>query len=279
MDPALTAPTLYCLAEDTATVTFDLLQSACAQRGVGWQPVSVGADESALPPPVAGDLLLMAGSDAASEDLARRLWRPGVASLQALDRPAAVVNGAALQAAGVRMPRRVSPAPRDAASLAAAALSLAAWPVLLRLRGGEGGRGVMRLDSLPSLASVRDVLGDDVDLVEYVSHALAWRVVIVGTEVVLGEAWQPADGDFRSNVGGRLVTGLPRPPEVDRMARAATALLELGFAGVDVMQADDGSVCVAEVNSPCFFADAQARSGVDVAGLIVEQLLAARTAA
>lgn len=275
----MTAPKLYCLAEDTTTVTFELLQSACGQRGVAWQPVSTGADLGSVPTPVPGDLLLVTGGDAASEDLARRLWRPGVASLQGLERTAVVVNGAALQAAGVRMPRRVSPAPRDAASLAAAARSLGTWPVLLRLPGGEGGRGVMRLDSLPSLASVRDVLGDDVDLVEYVPHALAWRVVIVGAEVVVGEAWQPADGDFRSNVGGRLVTDLPRPPEVDRMARAATALLGLGFAGVDVMQADDGSVCVAEVNSPCFFVDAQARSGVDIAGLIVEELLAARVAA
>ena len=269
----MSRPTLFCLTGDAEPETLALLQAACDRLGVTWQPLAAGPDAEALLTSAAHGLVLVAGTDPAGEDLVNRLWHPGLVSLQGLGQAAGSVDGDALQAAGVRLPLRVSPAPRDADTLAAAAHQLAAWPVLLRLPDGEGGHGVMRVDSLPSLVSVRHALPDEVDLVEYVPHTVAWRVVIVGNAVVAAEAWRPAAHDFRSNVGGQLASGLPRPPEVDRMALAAARLLGLQFAGVDVMQGDDGAVCVAEVNSPCYFAGTQQRSSVDIAGLIVQRLL------
>lgn len=271
----MSGPTLYGVATEAAAPACALLQAACEQRGVTWQPVRPEATLGpGMPPtPRPGDLLVLAGADEASVAAAEQLWRPGMRSLQGFGQPAPVVGAAALQDAGVRMPLRIAPAPHGRDALAAAARQLGAWPVLLRLPGGEGGRGVMRLDSLPSLVSVRDALPDDVALVEYVAHEVAWRVVIVGDEVVAAEAWRAADGEFRSNVGGHLECGRARPAEVDRMALAAARLLGLQFAGVDVMEAADGRVCVAEVNSPCYFVDTQRRSGVDIAGRIVDRLL------
>lgn len=268
--------TLHVVGRDDDAEVCALLSAACGARGLRFQRVAPGphGDQPTLArPPRAGDALLMVGTDLACQELAAALWRPGIASLQGHGDAPRQVGAAALAEAGVRMPRQFDPAPRDTAALLESARRLGAYPVLLRLPGREGGRGVMRVDSAPSLVSVRGALPDDVRLVEYVPHPVAWRIVVVGTEAVVSEAWRVAEDDFRSNVGGTLEPGRTPPAEVARMALAAAGLLGLRFAGVDVMEAADGGCCVAEVNSPCWFVDSQRRSGVDIAGLIVDALL------
>jgi len=264
---------LWCITRPQLEDTNTLLRAACAEREIAWRAVAPDDAVAALRPRI-GDLLYVAAAEAAADALAAQLWRAGMVSLQGHGRAPRQPAAEELDAAGLRMPRSVCPAPLDAPAMLVAATALGGFPLLLRLPGGEGGRGVMRVDSPASLVSVREVLPDNATMVEYVPHEIAWRVYVVCSEAVLAEAWRVAPHDFRSNVDGTLEPQAPRSSAVEAAAVSACRLLDIGFAGVDVMVDPQGRPWVAELNTPCWFAGAQARTGVDIAGRLLDGLTA-----
>ena len=82
-------------------------------------------------------------------------------------------------------------------------------------------------------------------------------------------------GDFRSNgPGSGIIDCGPPPVGVAEIAGRAAQVLKLDFGGADIMEAADGSLRISEFNFPCYFADQQEKAGVDVAGAMVDHLIA-----
>ena len=97
------------------------------------------------------------------------------------------------------MPKTIHVVPTDRATIAACVDSLGGFPVVLKVPGGEGGQGVMRADSLPSLFSLLDYLPSNVQFMAYFEHVVAYRAVVLGPSVIATEARHPGAFDFRSN--------------------------------------------------------------------------------
>ena len=113
----------------------------------------------------------------------------------------------------------------------------------------------------------------------YVPHALCWRLTVLAGRVLAATASTPPEGDFRSNVpGSRVVEDAVLPDGAEEIAIQAVEAMRCDFGGVDLMQGTNGQLIVTEVNFPCFFADQQAGTGVEIAGAIVDHLMAKATA-
>lgn len=249
--------------------TNQLIGAACAARDLHCTPVDAQAPGAT---PVDGDLLYCAAASPAALALERRWWRPTLGSVHGPAGPDVQPDPATLARLGPRT--CLDPVRADAAALLRQVDELGGFPVVLKVPGGEGGRGVMRADSPPALLSLLDYLPPETLLLEYFPHVLAFRIIVVADEVAVSEAWCPPAWDFRTNAGG-LPLGVVTPPREARdMALQACAATGVHFAGVDILQNDAGALRLAEVNCPCSFSALQAASGVDVAGRLIDLLLA-----
>lgn len=94
--------------------------------------------------------------------------------------------------------------------------------------------------------------------------AMAYRLVVVGDRVVAGEAQV-------SGVEGWQVVK-PSHGAV-AMALKAARLMRVEFGSVDLLEGQDGRLVLVALDYPCDFAVQQARSGVDIAGAMVDYLV------
>ena len=96
-----------------------------------------------------------------------------------------------------------------------------------------------------------------------------------GGRVLAAIERRAAQGDWRSNVArGATATTFDAPSEWQEMAVRAAAAIQADYAGVDLLQAQDGRVYVLEVNGIPGWEGLQTATGVDVAGAIVEHVTA-----
>lgn len=183
-----------------------------------------------------------------------------------------------LERAGVPVPRSIYCHGIERARLRAAVERLGGLPIVVKTPGGEGGVGTMVADSFPALVSLLDYVrsrGTTPRLVAYVPDAVHWRAVVVGARVVAAYPNPTSDDDFRSRPSSDAAEYTSSPAaDLEQVAVAATQALDLEFGGVDVMRHASGRLYVLEVNMPCYFAQAQVRGGIDVAGAMVDHLLA-----
>ena len=94
--------------------------------------------------------------------------------------------------------------------------------------------------------------------------ATAYRLVVVGDLVVAAEA-QALGGE-----GWRVVK-----PSLGAVAIAlkAARLMRVEFGSVELLEDQDGRLVLVALDYPCDFAAQQARSGVDIAGAMVDYLV------
>lgn len=191
-----------------------------------------------------------------------------------------------LQQAGLAaMPTIFNVGGADGESLTAYVERLGGFPVVLKATGGSHGSSVMRLDSLESLRSVVGYVGRPSDarfaLRKYISGARHIRLVVVGDRVVDAIRYLPQPGDFRTNsVATPSVEVYQREDStayVFELAERAVATLGIEFGGVDVLIDERGEAVIAEVNFPCNFSRNQAATGTDIAGALVDHLVAKAT--
>lgn len=273
---------LHCVDDGAPAVTLRLLRIACEARGVEFIRVDAPRfDFDAARRAHAGDALVRPAVSVAARRVEQFLHAPGVATFHARD------DGLLFPAwhwplvharAGVPVPRTIPCASSDRALLRRFATELGGPPVVVKVPGGSGGIGVMRADSLAALFSLADFLlarGLDPVLSAYVPDTTPWRVIVVGDDAVAGHRGSLAAGDFRSS-GAPVPDAEPdgTPPALGRLAVRAVHVLGLEHGGVDVLETASGDLVVLEVNFPCFFAQAQQVTGVDVAGRMVEHLVA-----
>jgi glutathione synthase/RimK-type ligase-like ATP-grasp enzyme len=105
-----------------------------------------------------------------------------------------------------------------------------------------------------------------------VAGAADWRLFVIGGRVVA--AMRRSTPGWLTNVaqGGLCQAALP-DQEVRAIAERAVEVLDMDYAGVDLMQDGDGRWWILEVNSIPAWRGLQSVVSVDIAGLLVEDLL------
>jgi len=110
---------------------------------------------------------------------------------------------------------------------------------------------------------------------EFIDQPTHARLIVLGDQVVDSIEYVAQGDDFRTNAGD---TPSVRPkkfsPEMEAIAVQAVTVLGLEFGGVDMMTDEAGNDVVLETNFPCYFVRAQEATGTDVAGKMVEYLMA-----
>lgn len=276
-------PSFVCVGDRTVPEeTGRLLRSACDARGIPFHEVNAPAFDFSPDAELApGDLLYKSAVALSAGRVEQFLASEHVATFYATPSRAffdCMSPSLYLERAGVPVPRSVYCHSIDRTRLRAAVERLGGLPIVVKAPGGEGGVGTMLADSFPGLVSLLDYVrstGATPRLVAYVPDAVHWRAVVVGSRVVAAYPNPTADGDFRSwpSLDAAAYTARPAA-DLEEVAVAATRALDLEFGGVDVLRHASGRLYVLEVNMPCYFAQAQLRGGIDVAGPMVDHLLA-----
>jgi RimK family alpha-L-glutamate ligase len=178
-----------------------------------------------------------------------------------------------LAGAGVPTPRTV--VAENAADALAAFETMR--DVLVKPLLGSGGRGILRLSdpdlawrTLRALEQQRAVLY----LQEFVPHGRSdLRLFVAGGEVVAA-ARREGDG-WKSNVaaGATARAHAPTPDQVELAVRAAAAV-GADYAGVDLLEADDGRLLVTEVNGIPGWSALQETTAVDIAAVVAGRVRA-----
>lgn len=274
---------LTCVDDGVPAITLRLLQDACDARGVLLRVIDAPSfrygPHDRLPP---GAMLYRASGSRAAQHVEEHLLRDRIATFHAAVDDAIFACGAPLrqlERAGLVVPRWFPIATVDRAALADFVERVGGFPVVVKVAGGEGGLGVMRADSMPTLVALVDHLvrgeGRVPELSAYVPDAEHHRVIVVGDRAVATYGNPIVDGDFRSAPADEpSAYATEVPSSLAAPAVAAVHALRLRFGGVDLLRHASGRIYVLEVNFPCFFAQATLGGGVDVAGPMLDWLVA-----
>ncbi|MBI5609516.1 MAG: 2OG-Fe(II) oxygenase [Deltaproteobacteria bacterium] len=227
----------------------------------------------------AGDLLYCPAVSPAAGRVEQFVWSAGTADLYR--RPGGVfftyTNSSLLfERCGLPVARTYWPTAQALYRLPHWVEELGGLPVVVKLLGFSGGKGVIRVDSLVTLRSLLGALlaqGSAPMLCAYVPDARHWRVFVVGDRAV-GGYLNPLDpDDFRSSASEDPADyAVEIPAEVQDLAVRAAQALDVELAGVDVLTHASGRHYLLEANFPCYFGHAQ-ENGQDIAGAIVDHLL------
>lgn len=272
---------MYCVDDAVPDETIELLRLSCDERRLDFIEVDAPSfdfdPDHQLGP---GDMLFRPATSVAASRVEQFLYADGVATFYAgAMGPFVETSGEPLffERCGLPVPRTIPCGSSDRDLLRAQVERLGDLPVVLKTFGGEGGVGVMRVDSFPALFSLVDYAlsqGQNPLLSSYVEDALHWRVVVVGERAVAAYPNSPEPDDFRSapepdpeHYQHRVRAGLAR------LAIRAVQVLGLEFGGVDILEHHSGRLYLLEANFPCYYPQAQLAAGIDISGKMVAHLV------
>lgn len=271
-----------CIDDGVPEATPRLLAQACEARGVAFHSFDPrGYDPLEAKPLGMGDLLYRPAVSPAAIRAEHHLYSAEAATFYA--DPAGpffpYVNVLLMfERAGLPVPRAVPVLSADRAWLRAALEVVGGLPVVVKLLGWSGGVGTIRADSLPTLHSLLDLLlmqGNTPHLMRYVPDAVHWRVVVVGQRAVAAYRNRTMDDDFRTAGTCDPADFTADPPRaIAGLAERAVAAQRLEFGGVDILAEPGGALALLEANFPCYFPHAQEVAGIDIAGAMLDHLLA-----
>lgn len=247
-------------------------RAACSARGIKLAEVQAGSVSNAGLSPEGPRLIYRAAADEGACVIEKLLARPGDALLHDPHFPCDH-HPARLARSDVPVPRTVFLPDLDSERLAGQVDWLGGYPIVVKYMGLEGGLGISLAQSTQDLQNQFDSVASTPLLQTFIPHAHTWRLTVLGDRVLAATAYTAAPDDFRTNAAGaRLLDGQPLPDAASGIAVTATRALRFEFGGVDLMEGTDGTLTVAEVNFPCFFAQQEDETSIDIAGAIVDHL-------
>jgi len=181
------------------------------------------------------------------------------------------------------MPRTIHALTRERSTLETHAELLGGFPLIVKIPGRESGKGVIRVDSYAALFSLLDYVGSTPILMEYFEHVVSYRLIVIGNNVIASEARHSGPVYFRTNsIGSDSIGAVAAPPAAIEMALKAARVLRIEFGRVDILENLDQKLMLAELYFPCrfscyfccSFADQQRDSGIDIAGAMLNHLMA-----
>jgi RimK family alpha-L-glutamate ligase len=151
--------------------------------------------------------------------------------------------------------------------------------VIIKPIFGSLGHGMVRVSD-PEVARriVRSL--EQTRTVFYVQQAIDHggrdiRVFVVGGAVLGAIERRAPEGEWRTNVAiGGMARPFDLPDDWAQLALRAAAAVGAEYAGVDLLPSRDGNVFVLEVNGIPGWEGLQRATGIDVAGAIVDHLVA-----
>ncbi len=156
---------------------------------------------------------------------------------------------------------------------------LGGFPIVLKRYGMSKGEGVFKVHDLPELVHMVDDFEKDnyaFCFKEYYPHYAQGRLITVGGKFVAGHLNLVGE-DFRSNVGDASQRRRKRfdfSEDQIAMVEHISEKIAQQFCGFDLLFGDDGTYKICESNTPCNFVMTQRISGVNIAGKIIEYLIA-----
>ncbi|MGH7269445.1 MAG: ATP-grasp domain-containing protein, partial [Polyangiaceae bacterium] len=163
---------------------------------------------------------------------------------------------------------------RSPAGVEAALTVVGGCPAIVKLQQGAQGIGTMIAETPQAVTSLLETLwamGQDIILQQYIAEAKGrdLRAIVVGGRVIAAMRRQAKAGEFRSNLhrGGQGVRVL-LDDRHRRAAMAATRVMGLEVAGVDMLEGRNGPK-ILEINSSPGLEGIERASGVDVAAAII----------
>ena len=264
--------------------TIELLLEAARRRALTTEVVRA-ADPAAsrLSPLAAGTLLYRPAVSRAARRAERRLIGPGVISFYASPDGPFFDRGdpiAAYLREGLPTVPDVRITTRRRQTLEEAVDTLGGFPLVVKVPGGEGGVGVLQVDSRPALFSLVDFLlahGHSVQLQQFIPDGQHVRAVVVGNSVVTAYRNIIDPDDFRTSPSRDIADyHLALSPALSQIAVNATHLTGVEFAGVDLLLDCHGTPYVLEANFPCFHAQAERVAGAPVSAAMIDYLMAKR---
>jgi RimK family alpha-L-glutamate ligase len=160
-------------------------------------------------------------------------------------------------------------------------IGAAGRPLVLKPLFGSQGTGLALIRdpaALPDAQAVNGVWYLQAFIESAPSGAADWRLLVAGGQVAA--AVKRTSAEWRTNValGGRCHAAVP-DRSAREMAERAASLLGMAYAGVDLMRDRAGRWWVLEVNSIPAWRGLQRACGVDIAALLVDDLLRRRLGA
>ncbi|MFC4727632.1 30S ribosomal protein S6--L-glutamate ligase [Coralloluteibacterium thermophilus] len=153
-------------------------------------------------------------------------------------------------------------------------------PHVIKLNEGTQGAGVILAERTSSSKSVVEALRGlyaNFIVQEFIAEAEGsdLRCFVVGERVVAAMRRSAPIGEFRSNLHrGGTAEQVALTPEEEATAVRAAAILGLSVAGVDMLRSRRGPL-VLEVNASPGLEGIESATAVDVAGAIIEHIVAA----
>ncbi len=204
------------------------------------------------------------------ESFGIKVYNPPRAIEQSVDKG---MTSMLLAQAGIPTPPTwVTPDPAEAIAIAQAELRLGHRVVSKPLFGSQG-EGVELHTDLESLRALNPA-GGVYYLQRYVGRhpAWDWRVFVIAGQAVAAMIRRGAD--WRTNVAQG---GVPEPASLNkrliRLAQDSAQALHLNYAGVDIIQDEQGRHWVLEVNGIPAWKGLQSVCGLDITRLLVEDFL------
>lgn len=148
------------------------------------------------------------------------------------------------------------------------------YPVIVKSVYGSMGKTVYKADNRYELDELFKQLKMTPHVYQQAIKPLGkdTRVIVVGGKVV-GAISRSSKTDFRSNVElGGTATAVTISEEVKNLCEKVANILELDYAGIDVLSDGDKNY-VCEVNSNAFFTGMEKSTGINIASLYAKHIL------
>ena len=227
--------------------------------------------------------LFYAATPFTCQELERSLFFKNVTSFYSTNSFPNVLNkstsecNSALLASDVSMPKTIVEGTNDLNLLDRYVEFLGGFPVVLKVKGGSKGLGVIKVDTWMGLTSLADylVFGEQSFVIsQYIENQGTIRSVVLGDDILCHVMRVNPENEFRCSSPNRMAAEeIVQPnPRLDAIAIAARKVVQFEFIGVDIIQDVDGNYYVLEVNFPQDFVSPQKFTGVDIAHAAVSYL-------
>lgn len=147
------------------------------------------------------------------------------------------------------------------------------YPFIAKHFVGSHGSGVHKIESDSDLKQLFAIHPHDSLIIQPFLHSGAdVRVIVIGGRAIGAMKRIAAKGAYLTNYSaGGLVENfdLDSYPVVRQLAQMTSKVFDCDYAGIDIIQDDNGKWCVLEVNRACQFEGFEKATGVNIASEII----------
>jgi predicted ATP-grasp superfamily ATP-dependent carboligase len=163
-----------------------------------------------------------------------------------------------LEKCGIPVPKTIYKSNNEKILLREYVEYLGGFLVIVKIYGGTGGLGVIKVDNFGTLYSLADYFVSekkDFQLKEFIPSNSCERLTVLGDEVIYANSRPIKQDDFRSDVYNKQSKRSTFSEEINQIAVKASHAGNLNYSGVDlIISSKDNKPYILEVNCPQNFA-------------------------